>query len=151
MNGSQHQDVFFRVTKVDANGTVIDARYFDTYALRGFEGTDLPIEINDGAIVQGMGSGPGSMIAADFYAEVLEQQRYWTATLETEQMMAFLLPGPDGQLLRDQAIHVVVRDMISRHNFWWPKYGVDPGFYGHPGNDGCPLTIFWTMQGALEV
>ena len=46
---------------------------------------------------------------------------------------------------------VVVRDMISRHDFWWPKYGILPGMYGEPGNDGCPLTIYWSMVGALEM
>lgn len=30
MEGSQQQDVFFRFTKVDSNGTVVAARYFDT-------------------------------------------------------------------------------------------------------------------------
>jgi hypothetical protein len=137
MDGSQHQAVFFRVSKVDANGTVIDTRYFDTYALRGFEGTDLPTEINDGALVQGMGSPSGSAIAVDFYAEVLRQRDYWTATLQTEGMMNFTLPGADGILLRDQAVHVLVRDMISRHDFFWPKYGILPGLYGQPGN-GAP-------------
>ena len=151
MEGSQQQDVFFRVTKVDDNGTVVDARYFDTFALLGFEGTDLPVEVNDGALVQGMGSPAGSAIAADFYSEVLNQRNYWDATLEREGMMKFSLPGADGLLLRDQAVHVVVRDMISRHDFFWPKYGILPGLYGEPGNDGCPLTIYWSLVGALEM
>ena len=63
------------------------------------------MEINDGALVQGMGSPAGSAIAADFYAQVLKQREYWEATLEREGMMAFSLPGNDGRLLRDQAIH----------------------------------------------
>ena len=151
MEGSRYQDVFFRITKVDSNGTIVDARYFDTYALRGFEGTDLPAEINDGALVQGMGSPAGSEIAADFYAEVLKQRKYWEATLSKEGMMSFSLPGDDGLLLRDQAVHVVVRDMISRHDFFWPKYGILPGYYGEPGNDGCPLTIYYSLVGALEM
>ena len=41
--------------------------------------------------------------------------------------------------------------MISRNDFWWPKYGILPGMYGEPGNDGCPLTIYWSMVGALEM
>jgi hypothetical protein len=32
--GNYAQDVFFRVVKLDANGTVLDARYYDTYAFR---------------------------------------------------------------------------------------------------------------------
>jgi hypothetical protein len=84
-----------------------------------------------------MGSPSGSAIAVDFYAEVLRQRDYWTATLQTEGMMNFTLPGADGILLRDQAVHVLVRDMISRHDFFWPKYGILPGLYGQPGN-GAP-------------
>ena len=36
---------------------------------------------------------------------MLKQREYWEATLEREGMMAFSLPGNDGRLLRDQAIH----------------------------------------------
>eukprot|EP01051_Picozoa_sp_SAG22_P001014 SAG22_NODE_35_length_27276_cov_20.395849_2_plen_444_part_00 len=65
MKGNRAQDVYFRVLKVAADGSVLDARYFDTYAFRWADAVDG---------VPGMGQGPGSTTAARFYGAVLDQK-----------------------------------------------------------------------------
>ena len=59
--------------------------------------------------------------------------------------------GTDGLLLHDQALHVLVKDMIIRQDTWFPQYGLLPLWYGQPKNHGCPLTFMGSMAGALEL
>ena len=157
MEGSKEQDVFYRMMKIAQNGTVIDARFWDTYSFLGTEGPDLPDDVNYGATITGMGSPAGGDIAVDFYAMVLEQQRWWDAEFHNEGVMEFELPrsldrsGTDGLLLHDQALHVLVRDMIFREDTWFPQYGLLPLWYGQPRNHGCPLVFVMSMYGALEL
>ena len=83
--------------------------------------------MNYGATITGMGSPAGSGISTDFYATVLEQQLWWKAEFEGEGVMQFELPrspdrsGTDGLLLHDQALHVLVLDMIFREDTWFPQ------------------------------
>ena len=42
----------------------------------------------------------------------------------------------DGALLQDQTMHSVIRDMITRMDTLWPKYGVLPNQYGLPTSNG---------------
>eukprot|EP01046_Picozoa_sp_COSAG06_P036596 COSAG06_NODE_4050_length_4631_cov_2.710062_4_plen_160_part_00 len=57
-----HDLLQYRISKIAANGTVIDRRYWDTYAFLGTEGPGLPADVNWGATVSGMGSPAGSDI-----------------------------------------------------------------------------------------
>jgi hypothetical protein len=176
MDGSKEQDVFYRMLKIATNGSVIDARFWDTYSFLGTEGPDLPDDVNYGATITGLGSPAGGEIALDFYAMVLEQQRWWEEEFEKDGVMTFELPrgssdgsgsppadktingdsgggggAADGLLLRDQALHVLVRDMIFREDTWFPQYGLLPLWYGQPRNHGCPLVFVMSMYGALEL
>ena len=63
--------------------------------------------------------------------QVLEQRAWWADELTAEGMMRLELPshtshgsGTDGGLLRNMATHGVIRDMITRKNTFFPKYGV---------------------------
>ena len=63
------------------------------------------------------GQPAGSKTATKFYDAVLAQQEFWSATMEDEGTMEFELPDhneTDGELLRQQALHSIVRDMITR-------------------------------------
>jgi hypothetical protein len=154
MEGSPEQDVFFRISKIHANGTVLDRRYFDTYSFTGTAGPDLPADVNWEETVTGMGSPANSEVAVDFYRHVLIQKQWWDAEFAFEGVMEFELPrspGTDGVLLRDQALHVLIKDMIIRQETWFPQYGLLPLWYGQPKNHGCPLTFMGTMAGALEL
>ena len=69
--------------------------------------------------------------ARDFYVMLLENRRYWDAELAGEGMMELQLPSPtttNGTWLHTQAVHSIVRSMITRQNTWEPRYGVCPGF-----------------------
>lgn len=92
MEGSKEQDVFYRMLKMAPNGTVLEARFWDTYSFLGTEGPGLPNDVNYGATITGMGSPAGSGVDLDFYATVLEQQRWWAAEFENEGVMEFELP-----------------------------------------------------------
>ena len=98
------------------------------------------------------GEPPNSIIANEFYANVLEQQAWWASELENEGMMALDLPRhaeTDGVTLRNMATHGIIRDMITRKNMFFPKYGVLPNGYAMPEADGFPQTFVATMTMAL--
>jgi hypothetical protein len=62
--------------------------------------------------------------ADDFYGAVLGQRTYWTATWAAEGLLEFELPavaGTDGPTLRDQAVHSLLRDMITRVETFFPR------------------------------
>jgi|EP01047_Picozoa_sp_COSAG01_P042264 hypothetical protein len=59
--------------------------------------------------------------------------------------------GSDGLVLKDMALHSVVRDMITRRQVFFPQYGVLPGTYGQPMANGFPETFWGTMTMALEL
>ena len=54
-------------------------------------------------------------------------------------------------MLANMATHSIVRDMITRKNVYFPKYGVLPNGYAFPGADGFAETFWGTMTMALEV
>ena len=128
-SGSIEQRVFFRLLKLDATGAPLDARFYDTYAY------------NAADTIPAHGQPAGSKTAAKFYDAVLAQQEFWSATMEDEGTMEFELPDhneTDGELLRQQALHSIVRDMITRTGGsgnngtgLFPKYGVT-GTYTPP-------------------
>lgn len=145
MGGNREQDVYFRVLKLNETGDVVDVRYFDTYVYRS---TD-PIGGGGG------GAPAGSPTANAFYQALLDQVRYWATTFHTEGVLQLELPSrpqdTDGRLLQHQAYHSMVRDMISRQDTFWPKYGILPGYYGNPGNNGFQDTFVGSMTMALEM
>jgi hypothetical protein len=59
-------------------------------------------------------------------------------------------PGTDGAVLVDQAKHSLIRDMITRVDTWFPRYGITPG-YGAPTNNGFQEILTASLSGALEL
>ena len=106
------------------NWTVLDAKYYSTYAYTGSGG------------IPARGQPPFSMTARRFYTAVAELQDYWSATMLREGTMDLGLPvrgETDGGMLANQGLHGMVRDMISRigainvngtYVAFFPQYGV---------------------------
>ena len=146
MKGNRAQDVFFRVVKLDAQGAVLDARYYNTYSFRWADAVYG---------VPGMGAGAGSATAARFYGAVLDQRVFWEHTFAVDGVMRFELPASnatDGNMLAKLVWHSVVRDMIIRADTWFPRYGIQGQWsYGAMGNDNCDITLRSSMELALEI
>jgi hypothetical protein len=90
--------------------------------------------------------------SSGFYSNLLAVRGYWAATLEAEGMMQLSLPSTkanNGSWLIDQAVHSIVRSMISRDDTWHGRYGVLPG-YGISLQDGFEDTFTATATAALE-
>jgi hypothetical protein len=76
------------------------------------------------------GANVSTRSPAGFYANLLELRRWWDAELAAEGMMELALPSPastNGTYLNMQAMHSIVRSMITRANKWHPRYGTTPG------------------------
>ena len=143
MQGNREQDAFFRLMKLDASGQLKEVRYFDTYDVR--PNWDFG----------GQGHPPGSPSATSFYQALLDLDSYWEAEFAAEGVLSLDLPrrahDTDGSLLRDQTMHCVVRDMITRMDTVWPKYGVLPNPYGLPTSNGFQDTFCVSLAMALEM
>ena len=117
MGGSMEQRCFYRFQKVDGSGDVNKTQYYDTFAYTA-GGYQSPAQ------VPASGEPPGSAVSKLFYAEVLEQQRWWREELASERMTTLDLPADgatDGAMLAKMSAHSVVRDMITRRNTYFPK------------------------------
>jgi len=147
MQGSREQTVWFRFQQLGcADGAgceLIGApQYYDTYWW-----SHAP----DGRT--GLTGPEHSAAAAGFYANLLENRRWWAAELAAEDMMQLALPSPastNGTYLKTQAIASVIKAMITRKGTWHPRYGVNPG-YGINMQDGFQDTFTTTAQAALEM
>ena len=56
----------------------------------------------------------------------------------------------NGTYLKTQAVHSIVRSMISRQDKWHPRYGTTPG-YGEDTLHGLPDVFTSTATAALEM
>ena len=91
--------------------------------------------------------------ASGFYAVLLENRRWWAAELEAEGMHELSLPSPastNGTWLNTQAVHAIIKSMITRESTWHPRYGVSPG-YGSVKYNGILDVFTATATAALEV
>ena len=71
--------------------------------------------------------------AGEFYRAVLGQRIYWSDTWKAEGVLSLSLPnagGTDGPVLRDQMMHSLLRDMITRVDTFFPRYGICGGAGG---------------------
>lgn len=71
--------------------------------------------------------------AEAFYRTVFGQRTYWSDTWKTEGVLSLSLPnagGSDGTMLRDQMLHSLLRDMITRVDTFFPRYGICGGAGG---------------------
>ena len=147
MQGNMEQGVYFRFQKTAPNATVVHTQYYDTFAYTAGA-------FQNPRQVPASGEPPDSPIAKAFYSCVLEQRQWWADELEAEGMLQFDLPSDpdtDGVMLRNMAMHSVVRDMITRRNTFFPQYGVLPGNYGTGQANGFPDTFVGTATMALEL
>ena len=157
MEGGREQSVWFRFQQVVCAGKGMGAapgtsdssctlkgmpQYYDTYWY-----SNSPANITNRWIK------PEAMAnASGFYNNMLAVQRYWDATLGAEEMMQLSLPSTqanNGSWLITQAVHSIVRSMISRDDTWHGRYGVLPG-YGISLQDGFEDTFTATATAALE-
>lgn len=105
---------------------------------------------------------------------------YWDSTWSREGLLELSLPGADGALLVDQSRHSLLRDMITRVDTWFPRYGICGGAggprprppircppqrrlshiedaivsgcaYGGPHNNGFQEIFTASLAGALEL
>ena len=117
--GNRFQRGYYRLLDFAANGTLREARYFDTFAYTGDS-------VARGR-TNGIGSGPDSKAATKFYSEVLAQQSWWALELEREGVLSLELPSDpatNGLTLANQARHSLIRNMITREDYVWPVYGI---------------------------
>eukprot|EP01051_Picozoa_sp_SAG22_P007445 SAG22_NODE_525_length_9470_cov_21.475936_1_plen_658_part_00 len=93
--------------------------------------------------------------AEDYYATILGQRQYWDDTWEREGLVGLQLPGQDGALLVDQLRHSLLRDMITRVDTFFPRYGICGGAggcaYGGPHNNGFQEIFTASLSGSLEL
>ena len=123
--------------------------YWDSMAYARFPGANTSDTAHQTLI-----TGPVSPSQPDgFYANLLELRRWWDVELAAEGMMELALPSPastNGTYLYTQAVHSIVRSMISRQDTWHPRYGVNPG-YGADALRGLPDVFTSTATAALEM
>lgn len=122
MKGSREQTVWFRFSQVECAGPELappcslvgQPQYWDTYWW-----TRVP---GGGATNR---TGPvNASSAGGFYASLLENRRWWERELAAEGMMELSLPpgaSTNGTRLWTQAIHHMVRGMITWHDSWHPR------------------------------
>ena len=132
----REQSFFLRVVHVTAGKTpqdppVVKVVFNDTYAYYGTYNNYKQYE-------QG------------FYDTVRSQRKYWQDLWASEKnaVNIFLSSAP-GTILLCQSIHGVVKDMLTRRDFFFPSYGVYPG-YGTPGNNGFQEILTVSLPLALE-
>jgi hypothetical protein len=143
-HGNRFQRGYYRLLDYAANGTLREARYFDTFAYTGNS-------VARGR-TNGIGSGPGSRVAIGFYSEVLAQQSWWALELEKEGVLSLELPidpMTNGLTLANQAKHSLIRNMITRDDFVWPVYGVSYN-YMHSSAMGFQDTFVYDLDLSLE-
>jgi hypothetical protein len=122
--------------------------YWDSYWFSRFPGANI-----SDADTQTLLTGPiNATSSAQFYETLLHNKHYWDAELGAEGTMELSLPSPNttnGTWLKTQAVHSMIRSMITRQNTWEPRYGVCPGF-GAPNFYGLQDVFTATATAALE-
>eukprot|EP01061_Rhynchopus_euleeides_P017949 TRINITY_DN29726_c0_g1_i2.p1 TRINITY_DN29726_c0_g1~~TRINITY_DN29726_c0_g1_i2.p1 ORF type:complete len:817 (+),score=278.40 TRINITY_DN29726_c0_g1_i2:64-2514(+) len=140
-DGNREQPVHFRFARVStasAAPEVTKQVFFDTYSYNP-----------SAAAREEVATG------RSFYDALVRHHGYWSGTWEAEQKMAITgVPTEAAQILVDQSDHSLIRDMVTRSDSVWPRYGVcgDPGgcAYGGPHNNGFEETLTASVTAALE-
>ena len=148
MQGGREQSVWFRFQQVRCAGAARappcellgKPQYFDTY---WFSSNPVTLRWIRPEL---MGNASG------FYENLLWARTWWRDELATEGAMQLQLPdtpATNGTWLHLQAVHSIVRSMITRDDTWHPRYGVLPG-YGVTLQDGFEDVFTATATAALE-
>lgn len=123
--------------------------YWDTMWFSRFPGSNAT-----DTTYQTLVTGPANASSsAGFYAALIELRQWWRDELAAEGMMKVQLPSPtstNGTYLAMQAVHSIVKSMITRQRTFHPRYGVKPGF-GSDSTHGYPDVMSSTVTAALEM
>ena len=123
--------------------------YWDDMAYAHFPGANAS-DTNHETLI----TGPvNASKPAGFYKNLFALSSWWSEQLGSEGMMELSLPSPsvtNGTYLRMQAVHAIVRSMITRQDTWHPRYGTTPGF-GSDNMHGLPDVFISTATAALEM
>ncbi len=88
-----------------------------------------------------------------FYDTLEAQHMFWEKTFVSERKFTTPnLPSGDdidGVYIWNQVCHSIIKDMITRKDYFFASYGVYPG-YGIPGNNGFQEILTVSLQVALE-
>lgn len=133
MQGSREQGVWFRFQQIECRGAhdfvlgkdnggecalMGRPQYYDT-----FWWSNSPSGGNSSK--GGGGTGPAKPAsAAGFYQALLATRAWWEDELAAERMMAMELPSPastNGTFLHVQALHNLIRGMITWQDTWGPR------------------------------
>ena len=89
-----------------------------------------------------------------YYANLLDQHFFWAAAFsEGAQLSLPRRDDTDGAMLVEQMKHSFVRDMITRNQGVWPRYGPSAGNgrgYGGFANNGFQDIFTASMMASLE-
>eukprot|EP00039_Didymoeca_costata_P002904 m.63678 g.63678 ORF g.63678 m.63678 type:complete len:1036 (+) comp11594_c0_seq2:140-3247(+) len=122
---SAQQPIWIRYMNVSGDGKIRYTHYVDTFEQYPHYCSVPP--------PQGGGWGPNQLEcngthAQDFYAALLNFARYWNQTWEEEQGMNVNVPNIDVDV-SNFAKHSVVREMITRRDMYFGRYGAPPMYY----------------------
>ena len=157
MKGSPEQSILFRFQQIECAGPNKGPpckmhgwpMYWDSYWYSRFPGANKT-DTNKQTLVTGPINATSSSL---FYSTLLESRNWWHNELANEGMMSLSsLPSPastNGTWLKNQALHAIVRSMITRQNTWEPRYGVCPG-YGSSSYHGLQDVFTTTATAASE-
>ena len=85
-----------------------------------------------------------------YYDTIRAQRAYWHKMWVSEQRaMSLTVTNYPEQVLVYQSLHAIIKDMLTRRDYFYPSYGVYPG-YGIPGNNGFQEIITVSLPLALE-
>ena len=123
--------------------------YWDTMWFSRFPGANA----SDTAY-QTLATGPANASSSSgFYRALLTLRQWWRHELAAEGMMQMQLPSPtstNGTYLATQAVHSIIKSMITRQRTFHPRFGVKPGF-GSDNTHGYPDVMSSTVTAALEM
>jgi hypothetical protein len=172
MEGGREQSVWFRFQQIICDGGGMDSASPSISYPGKVRGRNPEDDNDESCRLQGLpqyydtywySNSPGNITdrwirpdaranASGYYGNMLAVKRFWDQTLEAEGMMQLSLPSTsknNGTWLVNQAVHSIVRSMISRVDTWHGRYGVTPG-YGISLQDGFEDTFTATATAALE-
>eukprot|EP01052_Picozoa_sp_SAG31_P053690 SAG31_NODE_13894_length_839_cov_1.029730_1_plen_261_part_10 len=155
--GNREQAVWSRYQQIECSGPNMKApcrlhpnsvMYWDTYWYSRYPGANVTDTQKET-----LRTGPvNASSASGFYSTLLNNRRWWAKELEAEGMMELSLPSPastNGTMLATQAVHSIVKAMVTRETTWHPRTGVSPG-YGSVVYNGLPEVFVATATAALE-
>ena len=132
----REQSLFFRAVHITAGKTpqdppLVSIVFNDTYAYYGTYANYKQYELG-------------------YYNTIRAQKVYWQNVWASEKKaMNVGLTNVPGNTLMLQSVHAIVKDMLTRRDYFFPSYGVYPG-YGIPGNNRFQEILTASLPVAFE-